>query len=183
MNTTYYTKPAMVYFRKGNDIEKGIAYKNEVIEFDSLSVYSIDEITLVDIDEYNRSISDNTTSVITWHKVLPRDLTEEEVQAKIAAGEPYVIRLRLPENHVIKFNDLVRGETEFNTNDLDDQVLIKTDGFPTYHFAVVVDDHLMEITHVIRGEEWLSSTPKHVYLYEAFGWEPTTFVFLPNMFN
>ena len=93
-----------------------------------------------------------------------RDLTEEEVQAKIAAGEPYVIRLRLPENHVIKFNDLVRGETEFNTNDLDDQVLIKTDGFPTYHFAVVVDDHLMKITHVIRGEEWVSSTPKHVYL-------------------
>ena len=112
-----------------------------------------------------------------------RDLTEEEVQAKIAAGEPYVIRLRLPENHVIKFNDLVRGETEFNTNDLDDQVLIKTDGFPTYHFAVVVDDHLMEITHVIRGEEWLSSTPKHVYLYEAFGWEPTTFVHLPNILN
>ena len=112
-----------------------------------------------------------------------RDLTEEEVQAKIAAGKPYVIRLRLPENHVIKFNDLVRGETEFNTNDLDDQVLIKTDGFPTYHFAVVVDDHLMEITHVIRGEEWLSSTPKHVYLYEAFGWEPTTFVHLPNILN
>ena len=112
-----------------------------------------------------------------------RDLTPEEVQAKIAAGEPYVIRLRLPENHVIKFNDLVRGETEFNTNDLDDQVLIKTDGFPTYHFAVVVDDHLMEITHVIRGEEWVSSTPKHVYLYEAFGWEPTTFVHLPNILN
>lgn len=112
-----------------------------------------------------------------------RDLTKEEVEAKIAAGEPYVIRLRLPENHVIKFTDLVRGETEFNTNDLDDQVLIKTDGFPTYHFAVVVDDHLMKITHVIRGEEWVSSTPKHVYLYEAFGWEAPTFVHLPNILN
>ncbi len=112
-----------------------------------------------------------------------RDLTQEEIDAKIAAGEPYVIRLRLPENHIIKFTDLVRGETEFNTNDLDDQVLIKTDGFPTYHFAVVVDDHLMKITHVIRGEEWVSSTPKHVYLYEAFGWEAPTFVHLPNILN
>ena len=112
-----------------------------------------------------------------------RDLTQEEIDAKIAAGEPYVIRLRLPENHVIKFTDLVRGETEFNTNDLDDQVLIKTDGFPTYHFAVVVDDHLMKITHVIRGEEWVSSTPKHVYLYEAFGWEAPKFVHLPNILN
>ena len=112
-----------------------------------------------------------------------RDLSKEEVEAKLAAGEEHVIRLRLPENHVIKFTDLVRGETEFNTDELDDQVLIKTDGFPTYHFAVVVDDHMMKITHVIRGEEWISSTPKHVYLYEAFGWEAPTFVHLPNILN
>ncbi|MDR1774518.1 MAG: glutamate--tRNA ligase [Clostridioides sp.] len=112
-----------------------------------------------------------------------RNLSKEEVQAKLESGEPYVIRLKLPENYVIKFTDAVRGETEFNTNDLDDQVLIKTDGFPTYHFAVVVDDHLMNITHVIRGEEWVSSTPKHVYLYEAFGWEAPVFVHLPNILN
>ena len=112
-----------------------------------------------------------------------RDLSKEEIEAKIAAGEEYVIRLRLPENHIIKFTDLVRGETEFNTDELDDQVLIKTDGFPTYHFAVVVDDHMMKITHVIRGEEWISSTPKHVYLYETFGWEAPTFVHLPNILN
>lgn len=112
-----------------------------------------------------------------------RNLSKEEVEAKLAAGEEYVIRLKLPENHVIKFTDLVRGETEFNTDELDDQVLIKTDGFPTYHFAVVIDDHLMRITHVIRGEEWISSTPKHVYLYEAFGWEAPTFVHLPNILN
>ncbi|CEJ72131.1 glutamyl-tRNA ligase [[Clostridium] sordellii] len=112
-----------------------------------------------------------------------RNLSKEEVEAKLAAGEEYVIRLKLPENHVIKFTDLVRGETEFNTDELDDQVLIKTDGFPTYHFAVVIDDHLMKITHVIRGEEWISSTPKHVYLYEAFGWEAPTFVHLPNILN
>lgn len=112
-----------------------------------------------------------------------RDLTSEEIKSKIEDGESYVIRLRLPENHTIKFVDLVRGETEFNTNDLDDQVLIKADGFPTYHFAVVVDDYLMKITHVIRGEEWVSSTPKHVYLYEAFGWNAPTFVHLPNILN
>ena len=92
MNTTYYNKPVQVYFRYGNDVKKGIAYKNEVIEFDSLSVYSLDEITLVDIDEYNRSISDNTTSVITWHKVLPRDLTEEEINqyASIGVSEDWI---------------------------------------------------------------------------------------------
>ena len=78
MNITYYNKPVQVYFRNGKKKKKGIAYKNAVIEFDSLSVYSLNEIILVDIDEYNRSISDNTTSVITWHKVLTRDLTEEE---------------------------------------------------------------------------------------------------------
>ena len=92
MNTTYYNKPVQVYFRYGNDVKKGIAYKNEVIEFDSLSVYSLNEIILVDIDEYNRSISDNTTSVITWHKVLPRDLTEEEINqyASIGVSEDWI---------------------------------------------------------------------------------------------
>lgn len=104
MNITYYNKPVQVYFRKGNDIEKGIAYKNEVIEFDSLSVYSLDEITLVDIDEYNGSISENTTSVITWHKVLPRDLTEEEINqyASIGVSEDwipeYTFRAPMPKN-------------------------------------------------------------------------------------
>ncbi len=112
-----------------------------------------------------------------------RNLSKEEVQAKLDAGEPYVIRLKLPENHVVSFDDAVRGKIEINTNDLDDQVLIKTDGFPTYHFAVVIDDHLMNITHVIRGEEWLPSTPKHVYLYECFGWEQPQYVHLSNILN
>ena len=104
MNITYYNKPVQIYFRKGNDIEKGIAYKNEVIEFDSLSVYSLDEIILVDISEYNGSISDNTTSVITWHKVLPRDLTEEEINqyASIGVSEDwipeYTFRAPMPKN-------------------------------------------------------------------------------------
>ncbi|CAH2215256.1 glutamate--tRNA ligase [Tepidibacter aestuarii] len=112
-----------------------------------------------------------------------RGLSKEEVEAKIAAGEKYVIRLKLPANKEIKFNDIVRGLVSINTDDLDDQVLMKSDGFPTYHFAVIVDDHLMGITHVIRGEEWLPSTPKHVYMYEAFGWEAPTFVHLPNILN
>lgn len=112
-----------------------------------------------------------------------RDLTPEQVQQKIDAGEEYVIRLKLPENRVVIFDDIVRGHIEMNTEDLDDQVLIKSDGFPTYHFAVIVDDHLMEITHIIRGEEWLPSTPKHVLLYEAFGWEAPKFVHLPNILN
>ena len=112
-----------------------------------------------------------------------RHLSKEEVQAKLDAGEPYVIRLKLPEDHVVTFDDAVRGRIEINTKDLDDQVLIKTDGFPTYHFAVVIDDHLMGITHVIRGEEWLPSTPKHVYLYECFGWEQPQYVHLSNILN
>lgn len=107
----------------------------------------------------------------------------ETARARVAAGEPHVVRLRLPENRDITFNDAVRGTVTFNTDELDDQVLMKQDGFPTYHMAVIVDDHLMGITHVIRGEEWLSSTPKHVYLFEAFGWEAPQFVHLPNILN
>lgn len=112
-----------------------------------------------------------------------RDLSKEEVEAKLEAGHPYVIRLKLPENKDIKFTDIVRGDVVVNTADLDDQVLMKSDGFPTYHFAAIVDDHLMGITHIIRGEEWLPSTPKHVYLYEAFGWDAPQYVHLPNILN
>lgn len=112
-----------------------------------------------------------------------RNLSQEEVNEKINNGEPYVIRLKLPENKIVAFDDIVRGHVEFNTNDIDDQVLIKSDGFPTYHFAVVVDDHLMEITHVFRGEEWLSSTPKQILLYEAFEWDIPKFVHLPTVLN
>ncbi|MBM7615328.1 glutamate--tRNA ligase [Alkaliphilus hydrothermalis] len=112
-----------------------------------------------------------------------KGLSAEEVEAKKAAGEAYVIRLKLPANTDIEFNDIVRGKVVVNTNDMDDQVLIKSDGFPTYHFAVVVDDNSMGITHVIRGEEWLISTPKHVYLYQAFGWNAPQYVHLPNILN
>ncbi len=99
-------------------------------------------------------------------------LTTEEVQAKIDAGESHVVRFKIPEG-MTSFDDMIFGHIEVNNDTLDDQVLMKSDGFPTYHLAVVVDDHLMEISHVIRATEWLASTPKHVLLYEAFGWKET----------
>lgn len=114
---------------------------------------------------------------------LCRDIDKEEAQKRIDSGEPYVVRMKLPVNKDIIFEDMVRGTVTVNTAELDDQVLIKQDGYPTYHFAVVVDDHLMQISHVIRGEEWLPSTPKHVLLYDFFKWEAPQFVHLPNILN
>ncbi len=98
-------------------------------------------------------------------------LSAEEVKAAIASGKPYVIRFKLPDNEFVKVNDIIRGEVIVNTTQLDDKVLFKSDGLPTYHLANVVDDRLMKISHVIRGEEWLPSLPLHVLLYRSFGWE------------
>ncbi len=112
-----------------------------------------------------------------------RSLSSEEVAQKRAAGESCVIRLAVPENQTITFNDVIRGEISFASSEIDDQVLIKSDGFPTYHLGVVVDDHLMEISHVLRGEEWISSTPKHIVLYAAFGWEPPVYAHIPVFLN
>lgn len=112
-----------------------------------------------------------------------RYLDANEIQAKLDAGETFVVRQAIPLNELVKFEDVIRGRTTFDTNTLDDHVLLKSDGFPTYHLAVVVDDRDMEITHVIRGEEWLPSTPKHLLLYRSFGWEPTVFAHLPLLLN
>jgi glutamyl-tRNA synthetase len=106
-------------------------------------------------------------------------LSEEEVEAKMAAGDPFVIRVKLPRNEDVRFEDKVRGWVVVNTAALDDKVLMKSDGMPTYHLANIVDDHLMQITHVIRGEEWLPSAPLHVLLYQYLGWEPPEFSHLP----
>lgn len=100
-------------------------------------------------------------------------LSSDEVNTKITAGDPYVIRIKLPRKEEVRFNDLIRGWVSFNTAQLDDKVLMKNDGMPTYHMANIVDDHFMKITHVIRGEEWLSSAPLHVMLYKYLGWEDT----------
>lgn len=110
-------------------------------------------------------------------------LGSEEIKQKLETNTPYVVRLNVEPNRRIIFDDIVRGKVEFESNNVDDQVLIKSDGYPTYHLANVVDDHLMEISHVIRGEEWLSSTPKHVLLYEAFRWEKPVFAHLPLLLN
>lgn len=98
-------------------------------------------------------------------------------------NEPHVIRLNVPDNGVTKFRDVIRGEISFENKLIDDQVILKSDGFPTYHLAVVVDDHLMEVSHVIRGEEWISSTPKHILLYQFFGWEPPVYAHMPLLRN
>lgn len=100
-----------------------------------------------------------------------------------AKTEPFVVRLKVPTDQTIEVNDVVRGSISFDSNTIDDQVLMKSDGFPTYHLAVVVDDHLMEISHVVRGEEWLSSAPKHILLYDFFGWQKPLFFHTPTLRN
>lgn len=106
-------------------------------------------------------------------------LSEEEVKKLLEKGTPYVVRFKMPEDETIIMNDLIRGRVEVNSQVLDDKILFKSDGLPTYHLANVVDDHLMKISHVIRGEEWLPSLPLHVQLYKAFGWEAPEFAHLP----
>ncbi len=106
-------------------------------------------------------------------------LSAEEVTALLASNTPRVIRLKVPDSGEVVFEDAVHGRTVFDVKEIDDQVLLKSDGFPTYHLAVVVDDHLMEITHIIRGDDWISSTPKHLLLYKAFGWTPPIHAHVP----
>jgi len=110
-------------------------------------------------------------------------LSADEVRRKLEAGEPAAIRMTVPEGQTIAFEDVIRGHVEFSSDLVNDQVLLKSDGFPTYHLANVVDDHFMGVTHVIRGEEWLSSTPKHVLLYDYFGWDRPLFAHLPLLLN
>ncbi len=110
-------------------------------------------------------------------------LSKTEIEKNFADGISKVVRLNVPPDTKIKVNDLIRGEIEFDSNIIDDQILIKSDGFPTYHMANVIDDHLMKITHVVRGEEWLSSTPKHILLYDFFNWEKPEFAHLPLLLN
>ncbi|MDP2625014.1 MAG: glutamate--tRNA ligase [Candidatus Peregrinibacteria bacterium] len=108
---------------------------------------------------------------------------KDEIKQLTEQNVPHVIRLNVPENDTLRFRDIVRGDLQFESHTIDDQVLMKSDGYPTYHLANVVDDHYMEITHVIRGEEWLPSTPKHVYLYKAFGWDMPQFAHIPLLLN
>jgi len=110
-------------------------------------------------------------------------LSDEEIVEKLTAGEPHVIRMTKPESGDCVFDDLLRGEVRISWSQVDMQVLIKSDDLPTYHFANVVDDHLMQISHVIRGEEWINSTPKHLLLYAYFDWQPPVFCHMPLLRN
>ncbi len=123
------------------------------------------------------------TFIYNWHNRLKLSnslsLSVDEVQAKLNAGEDYVIRFKSPKDSTLVLTDIIRGEIHIDTNVLDDKVLFKSDGMPTYHLANIVDDHLMEISHVIRGEEWLPSLALHKQLYDAFGWDAPQFAHLP----
>ncbi len=112
-----------------------------------------------------------------------RTIAPDDAKARIAAGDKHVVRLAMPRDGFTRFHDGLRGEVEIHNSTIDDQVLLKSDGFPTYHLANVVDDHHMKISHVIRGEEWISSTPKHIQLYKAFGWEPPKFIHMSLLRN
>jgi glutamyl-tRNA synthetase len=127
--------------------------------------------------------AEGKTFIYNWHNREKLDtslvISQEETERRIASGEDYVIRFKTPVNETLQLHDIIRGDIKFETNLLDDKVLFKADGMPTYHLANIVDDHLMETSHVIRGEEWLPSMPLHCLLYRAFGWEAPLFAHLP----
>jgi len=130
-----------------------------------------------ELDAMRKRLEESSSSVRQYNRFTRGEMKnsftmpEDEVWKKIENGENFVIRFNIPENEELVVNDIIRGEVKVNTSQLDDKVLFKSDGLPTYHFANIVDDHLMKISHVIRGEEWLPSLPLHVLLYRAFGWE------------
>lgn len=130
-----------------------------------------------------RKVQQASRQVPKYDKSCLANVSLEDAKKRIAKGEKYVIRLNVPNDRNVIFNDLVRGEIKINTNEIDDQVLLKSDGYPTYHLGVVVDDHLMKISHVIRAEEWISSTPKHILLYEFLGFDLPIFCHLPILRN
>jgi glutamyl-tRNA synthetase len=136
------------------------------------------------LDELRKEAEANKNTFIYNHTIRETldtslKLSKEEIEKRIATGEHYVIRFKTPVNETLEINDLIRGTVKFDTNLLDDKVLFKSDGMPTYHLANIVDDHLMETSHVIRGEEWLPSVPLHYLLYKAFEWEAPEFAHLP----
>jgi glutamyl-tRNA synthetase len=156
-------------------------YADKLIAEDK-AYYAFD--TSEELDQHRKEHeSQGKTFIYNWHN---RDklnnslqLTSEETNKKIADGQPYVIRFKSPRDKEIRLQDIIRGSITIDSNTLDDKVLFKSDGMPTYHLANIVDDHLMEITHVIRGEEWLPSLALHQMLYDAFGWNAPQFAHLP----
>lgn len=156
-------------------------YAQELINNDK-AYYAFDSAE--ELDTLRKEAEENKTIFVynnQTRKSLQNsiNLSKEIVAQKIMAGEKYVIRFKTPEDKTLELNDIIRGSIKVETNTLDDKILFKSDGMPTYHLANIVDDHLMEISHVIRGEEWLPSMPLHVMLYEAFGWDAPKFAHLP----
>ncbi len=151
-------------------VHKGFAY------------YAFD--TAEDLDRLRKEAESQGSSFIYNHSTREQlvnslTLTQDEIDAKLFNNDPYVIRFKMPLDQKLTVNDLIRGEVTFNTSLLDDKVLFKSDGMPTYHLANIVDDHLQQTTHVIRGEEWLPSLPLHFLMYQAFGWNAPEFAHLP----
>ncbi|MEL4307053.1 glutamate--tRNA ligase [Joostella sp. CR20] len=156
-------------------------YADQLIE-SGWAYYAFD--TPEELDAHRKDHEEKgKTFIYNWHNRLKLNnslkLSAEEVQEKINSGEAYVIRFKSPQDEKLQLNDIIRGDIEIDTNILDDKVLFKSDGMPTYHLANIVDDHLMDITHVIRGEEWLPSMALHVLLYRAFDWQAPEFAHLP----
>lgn len=158
-------------------------YANQLIE-EKKAYYAFDTAEQLDSHRKDHEAK-GKTFIYNWHNrekgrlVNSLVLSEKEVSEKILRGEDYVIRFKSPQNETLELKDIIRGDIQIDTNILDDKVLFKSDGMPTYHLANIVDDHLMKITHVIRGEEWLPSLALHVLLYKAFGWNEPEFAHLP----
>ncbi len=144
--------------------------------------YAFDTAEALDLQRKQHEEQGNTF-IYNWHNREKLDtslvISEEETKKRITSGAAYVIRFKTPVNETLYLHDIIRGDIQFETNLLDDKVLFKSDGMPTYHLANIVDDHLMETSHVIRGEEWLPSMPLHCLLYNAFGWDAPEFAHLP----
>ncbi len=168
-----------------NPWDKGPYYQSE-----RLDIYRkyIDELLEKDKAYYCFCSSDRLTKLREQQKELKlptkydkkcRYLSTEEVKEKLDSKTNYTVRLKVPENTIIEFEDIVKGKIKVPSKDIDEQVLLKTDWFPTYHLANVVDDHLMEVTYVIRWDEWTPSTPKHIIMYDAFGWKKPVFAHIP----
>jgi len=157
-------------------------YAEQLIEQDN-AYYAFD--TTEDIEEMRERLKKSGNPSPKYDAITRMSmknsltLSKEEVEERLSSGESYVVRLKVPRRETVRFEDEIRGFVSFETQGLDDQVLVKSDGLPTYHMANVVDDHLMNITHVIRGEEWLSSAPKHLLLYKYLGWEAPKMAHLP----
>jgi glutamyl-tRNA synthetase len=168
-------------YRQSERKDLYVKYAQDLIDSGN-AYYAFDTSEALDVHRKDHE-ANGKTFIYNWHNREKLDnslvLSEEEVKQKIAAGTPYVNRFKSPQDETLHLKDLIRADIKIDTNVLDDKVLFKSDGMPTYHLANIVDDHLMKISHVIRGEEWLPSLSLHVLLYKAFGWDAPQFAHLP----